>query len=105
VANPATLFDIADADEMISTHVFFPDGTVDFGYWWCECPICGKLGLQYLGYSAEVCSNQCFQQNQDDKQTFNSFVLLAAYEYAQHYNFDQPMEATYPFEDDYDEEM
>ena len=29
--------------------VFSPDGADDESHWWCECPICGSLGLQFQG--------------------------------------------------------
>lgn len=30
-----------------SAIVFFPNGTDDEAYWWCECPSCGTLGLEF----------------------------------------------------------
>lgn len=30
-------------------YAFFPDGTADWGYSWCECPTCGGLGIEYGG--------------------------------------------------------
>lgn len=33
----------------ISALVFFPDGNDDEAYWWCECPVCGTVGMQSEG--------------------------------------------------------
>lgn len=37
-----------------SSIVFFPDGRHDESHWWCECPICGTLGLQFHGATASL---------------------------------------------------
>jgi hypothetical protein len=37
-----------------SAHVFFANGEEDDSYWWCECPICGSLGLQEEGRVAHL---------------------------------------------------
>ena len=34
--------------------VFFPDGQDDESHWWCECFICGSLGLQFEGCAASL---------------------------------------------------
>lgn len=104
VLNPDTIYDtqVVEANDMISAHAYFPDGTVDFGYWWCECPNCGKIGLEYMGYAADMCEDECLRSPRANKQTHNSFVMLAAYNFAQQYTFDTNVEAFSP--EDWDEE-
>lgn len=37
-----------------SSVVFFPDGREEEAHWWCECPHCGTLGLQYEARAASL---------------------------------------------------
>jgi hypothetical protein len=38
----------------LSSAVFFPDGSEDEAYWWCECPHCGTVGLQSEARAAHL---------------------------------------------------
>jgi hypothetical protein len=38
----------------LSSAVFFPDGSYDEAYWWCECPRCGTVGLQSEARAAHL---------------------------------------------------
>lgn len=69
--------------EQYSAQVYFPDFGSDICYWWCECEVCGKVGLQYEGRSERLCS--CVTG--DKGYNTNSPRLIQAYEHARRYSF------------------
>lgn len=44
-----------------NAYAFFPDGTADNGYHWCECQSCGQLGIHYQGRSDRLPCKQPYQ--------------------------------------------
>lgn len=34
-------------------------GVGDRDYWWCQCPQCGKFGIQFSGRAERICGNRC----------------------------------------------
>lgn len=54
----------------------FPSGGWDFQYWWCECPICAAVGIEWQGMS-----NRIFCPHRSKGQEFNydSPRILEAY--------------------------
>ncbi len=45
MANP-----LSDAGP-VTCYAFFPDGSADHGFLWCECSVCGTLGIEFEGRS------------------------------------------------------
>lgn len=39
--------------------VFYPNGAWDVSQHWCECSICGKLGIEFMGRGEHICGAQC----------------------------------------------
>lgn len=104
VCNPALAYDPELDEEMFPTHVFFEDGAIDYAYWWCECPKCGKLNIAYLGHGAQNCGTKCCNPAEDYRQTHNTLALLAAYNFAETYDFSRAMSLSLS-EEDVDSEL
>lgn len=68
-----------------SAHLFFPDGGWDNCQWWCQCPVCGKFGIEYEGRAARICRHD----EEDKKNNFDSPDLRRAYERALGFRFEQ----------------
>lgn len=58
--------------------VFYPDNGGDVYYIWCECPRCGKLGIQFQG-RAERNRCECFSSQKEKVYGFDSYRLHQAY--------------------------
>jgi hypothetical protein len=39
--------------------VFRPDGVVDSPHFFCECPECGRIGIEYEGLGDRICGERC----------------------------------------------
>src|SRR5436190_3350456 len=50
---------------------------MDYPYWWCECPLCRKVGIEYSGCSERLC--HCYGENADHGNNYASPRLLEAY--------------------------
>lgn len=64
-----------------SAMVFFPDGSEDYAYWWCVCPRCGSLGLQFEARAARLPCGCLGGTNSrfDEAHRYYSVRLLEAY--------------------------
>jgi hypothetical protein len=63
-----------------SSLVFFPDGSEDEAYWWCDCPQCGTLGLQSEARAAHLpCGCLSRSERLDRSNFYYSPRLLRAY--------------------------
>lgn len=64
-----------------SSMVFFPDGSEDDAYWWCVCPRCGSLGLQFEARAARLPCGCLGGMNSrfDEAHHYYSLRLLEAY--------------------------
>jgi hypothetical protein len=74
-----------------SSLVFFPDGAEDEAYWWCQCPICGSLGLQFEARAIHL-SCGCLDglsPRLDKSNHYYSRRLLTAYSIARRAEVDQ----------------
>jgi len=58
----------------------------DCDYWWCECPHCGMIGIQYEGRAARL-SCRCMRDS-DRGHNYDSKRLLAAYDKARQARFE-----------------
>jgi len=61
--------------------VFFPDGSDDESHWWCDCLVCGTLGLQFEGSAASLICG-CLRHSTSDldlPKGYRSPRLLRAY--------------------------
>lgn len=56
----------------------------DSPYWWCQCPVCGKLGIEYEGRSDRVCPKCCLG---DRGYNYDSLELRMAFANAKSYRF------------------
>lgn len=61
--------------------VFFPDGSGDLSYLWCECDECGSLGVQFDGRSDRLpCKQICAKSDHGDKgYNFDSPRIVQAF--------------------------
>lgn len=50
----------------------------DFEHWFCQCPKCGKVGIEYNGRGGRVCGKPCCGNN-DKWYNYDSPLLLEAY--------------------------
>jgi hypothetical protein len=50
----------------------------DYMYYFCECPSCGKIGIQFEGRAARICGSKCLPDS-DKSYNTHSERLLAAY--------------------------
>lgn len=65
--------------------MFYPNACEDWDYWFCECAICGCVGIEYSGRSGRL---GCDCHDGDDKAyNWDSPRLLAAYEAARSARF------------------
>jgi hypothetical protein len=53
---------------------------VSLPFWWCECPVCGAVGLAYFGYADRLACGCVTKQNTP---SFATPRLLHAYDQAQ----------------------
>jgi hypothetical protein len=67
-------------------HVFYPDGSYDEPHWWCECPICHKIGIVYCACNERLCN--CFGETSDHGTNWGSPHLIAAYTAARQARFE-----------------
>jgi len=63
-------------------------GFVDSQYWWCECPYCGLMGIQFQGRADRLPCGCCVERDNLREQTHDSQKLLEAYEAARSARFD-----------------
>ena len=72
-----------------SAWAYFPNGTMDQGYWWCECPDCGAMGIEFEGRSDRLPCKQlgCPTHANDKTRTPDSDRLLSAYAAARQARF------------------
>lgn len=59
----------------------------DCYYRWCECPACGKVGIQFDGRAARICGKQCLPDS-DKSYNTHSTRLLSAYQAARGARFE-----------------
>lgn len=59
----------------------------DCYYRWCECPVCGKIGIEYDGRAARICGQKCLP-NSDKSYNTHSPRLLSAYHRARGARFE-----------------
>jgi len=69
----------------------FPNGGEDFPYWWCECPKCHRVGIEYSGLGDRIA---CGCGNRPKAYTFDSPRFKAAYSGAQNHRFWNPKGGT-----------
>jgi hypothetical protein len=61
----------------------FPNGDEDFPYWWCTCPLCGAVGIEYAGRAERIgCGCLAQQEGCPAWPTAELPRLQAAYEAA-----------------------
>jgi hypothetical protein len=63
----------------LSSAQFTPGDGGDIAYWWCECPKCGRVGIQFDGRGARVCGASCYPNGEYKEYSAESPRLLAAY--------------------------
>lgn len=66
----------------VSSSFAFLGNSIDLDYWWCECPHCSALDIQYYGRSGRiVCCATNEENNKEDRKnySFDSPRLLEAY--------------------------
>lgn len=55
-----------------SMYMFYPDGAMDNQYYFCECPQCGAIGIEYNGRSDRlVCKNNGCQKSAHGDKGYN----------------------------------
>ena len=65
--------------------ICFLEHAVDCDYWWCECPYCGFMDIQYMGRTGRIqCCAANSENNRFDNKNYNfdSVRLLDAYQEA-----------------------
>lgn len=67
-----------------SAWAFYPDGSVDYRYLWCECPMCGRLGITFEG-RVDRLPCRCVEAK---TRNFDSHRLMQAYKAAQSARFE-----------------
>lgn len=72
---------------MIPAMKFFPDATQDDGYFWCECPQCGWLGIEFEARAGRL-PCKCHKRN-DRTHNGHSDILTKAYRAARTRRFVQ----------------
>ena len=67
-------------DDHIDGYGYTPEGGGE-DYWWCECPVCGALGITYSGWSRELPCRCVWRVRieYEKEYTYNSPRLAAAY--------------------------
>lgn len=75
-----------DPSSMSAFAFFPPDGVHDDSHWWCECPSCGYVGIQYEGRAGRLPCN-CPKPN-DKTRNYETPRLVAAYEAAAQARFE-----------------
>lgn len=74
----------ASGDEATPGICFLPHGGDDSPYYWCECDVCGAVGIEFEGRAGRLC--QC--TGDDKNYRANSRRLLAAYAAARSARFE-----------------
>jgi len=69
---------------------YFGIEEMDFPYWWCECPHCGKIGLEYCGWGGRICKKGHCEEKFPG---FETPRLIRAYELARCHRFWTPRDA------------
>ncbi len=72
------------ANGNLSSEVFSGEGYWDNCQFWCQCRQCGKIGIQFEGRGARVCSHT----DSDRQHNSDSPLLLKAYLKAQQARFE-----------------
>jgi len=72
-------------DDFAAATAYFPDGWDDDPYFWCECALCGWIGLEFEGRSARLA---CGCQVGDRAHNWASRRLLSAYAAAREMRFE-----------------
>lgn len=49
--------------EARGVYAVFCDGGEDDDYFFCPCPVCGSVGIEYQGRGARVCGNVCLPES------------------------------------------
>jgi hypothetical protein len=71
---------------------FFGGGSDD-GYWFCLCPVCNKLGLEFEGRGERVCGNDCCAASDGAVPTGDAPVIVEAVRRANGFRFYEPGQA------------
>lgn len=82
MSSPSSYADGADCH-----WAFFPDGSIDFQYWWCECGKCEAIDLEYAGRSSRM-DCRCRSIFKRKEQNYDSFNLRHAYSAARKARFE-----------------
>lgn len=61
------------------------EGYLDADYWWCECKLCRKVGIEYEGRANRIKCG-CFKES-DKVYNSDSDRLISAYNKAKSYRF------------------
>lgn len=62
-------------DPVESGFAYFPRGSFDSQYWWCECPDCSMIGLSYNGRSDRLpCKESYISALRREKQLWRAFI-------------------------------
>lgn len=64
---------------------YFPEGVIDYKYFWCECSVCGFYGIQFDGRSDRL---PCEHENGKKSNGYGSKNLLHAYNAARSARFE-----------------
>lgn len=78
-----------------SAHLFLPDGGEDLGYWWCRCPHCHLLGIQFNG-RADRLRCKCPRTDGDKGYSYDAEPILKAYQAACAFRFEDWRKTNYP---------
>lgn len=71
-----------------SAYAFFPDGSADIQWWWCECQGCRALDVQFNGRAGRM--HCCKYPDGDKDYQHDTPRLNVAYELAEKYEFWNP---------------
>lgn len=74
---------VLPTNDLHGGYIYFPSGSADEYYWWCECPRCGAFGIEWGGSSHKL---QCSHLT-GGYQNFDSCRLIAAYDRSARHRF------------------
>jgi hypothetical protein len=69
-----------------SAYAYFPSDGADNGWWWCECPTCGKTDVQFNGRAGRMACHGIGDKDYNHETP----KLNSAYELAEKYEFWSP---------------